>query len=392
MSAVRPLRILNVITRMIVGGAQETVLLACALVDRERFSCEILTGPQTGSESELHGETRARGIPLHVEPAMLRELHALQDPLALMRVARFIRRGGYDIVHTHTAKAGVLGRIAARMAGVPVVVHTVHGWEFQAAEHGRLSRLYLELERWLAAWSQALVVVADFDRREGLEAGVGRPGQYALIRSGIEVEEFRDVTLTRAEARSRVGVPADAFVVGQVGRLTRQKAPLDLLGAFEPLARARAEARLVFLGDGPLRPALEAAARRVGLEERVHILGMRRDVPQVLRAFDVLALASRWEGLPRVLPQAMAAGLPIVATRVAGAPEAVADGENGWLVAPGDLDAFAKRLIQLAGDPDLARRMGEAGRARVDEFSAARMALQLELLYLGLARGAGIPA
>jgi glycosyltransferase involved in cell wall biosynthesis len=189
-----------------------------------------------------------------------------------------------------------------------------------------------------------------------------------------------------------IGVPPDAFIVGQVGRLTRQKAPLDLLEAFERLARVRPDAHLVFLGDGPLRPVLEAGARSAGLEERVHILGMRRDVPQVLRAFDVLALASRWEGLPRVLPQAMAAGLPIVATRVAGVPEAVADGENGWLVEPGDADAFGERLLRLAADPGMARRMGEAGRAKVEEFSADRMARQLERLYERLARETGILA
>jgi glycosyltransferase involved in cell wall biosynthesis len=386
----RPLRVLNVITRMIIGGAQETVLLSCALMDRERFACEILTGPQTGSEGELHAETRACGIPLHVEPALVRELDPLKDAVALVRLVRFLRVGRYDLVHTHTAKAGVLGRVAARLAGIPLVAHTVHGWEFGAGEHGRLARFYLELERWLARWCQALVVVADIDRQQGLALGVGRPEQYALIRSGIEPEVFRDVALTRAQARRRIGVPEEAFVIGQVGRLARQKAPLDLLGAFERVARERSDAHLVLLGDGPQRAEVEAEARRSGLAKRVHVLGMRRDVPEILRALDVLALASRWEGLPRVLPQAMAAGLPIVATRVSGAPEAVVSGENGWLVNVGDLADLAARLLDLARDPVAARLMGEAGRARVGEFSATRMVRELESLYERLARRAGV--
>jgi glycosyltransferase involved in cell wall biosynthesis len=170
-------------------------------------------------------------------------------------------------------------------------------------------------------------------------------------------------------------------VVGTVGRIARQKAPLDLFAAFEHLARVHRDAHLVFVGDGPLRPEVEAAAARAGLSDRVHVAGMRRDVAELQRGFDVFALASRWEGLPRVIPQAMAAGLPIVATRAFGAVDAVTDGENGWLIPVGDMRAFGERLIELANDREAARRMGAAGRRRADEFSARRMVDQLAELY-----------
>jgi glycosyltransferase involved in cell wall biosynthesis len=188
-----------------------------------------------------------------------------------------------------------------------------------------------------------------------------------------------------------LGLPRDAFVIGSVGRLEGQKAPLDLLAAFVPVAADHPEAHLVYVGEGLSRGELEAGIARAGLGGRVHLTGLRRDVPELLRAFDVFALASRWEGLPRVFPQAMAAGLPIVATRVDGAPDAVKPGENGWLVDVGDTAAMARYLRALASDPAMARRMGAAGRARVDEFAVERMVEELAELYATLSANGGAP-
>jgi glycosyltransferase involved in cell wall biosynthesis len=386
----RPLRVLHVITRMIVGGAQENTLLSCALIDRSHFPSTLLTGPETGSEGELHSETLARGVRFLVEPSLVRRLSPWHDAVATFRLWRAIRDGGYDIVHTHSSKAGILGRVAARLAGTPVIVHTAHGWSFNRHQPWHLNRLYVWLERLCARFSDAIVVVGRSNREEGLALRVGRPEQYRLIRSGIEVEAYRDVPISREQARTRLGLPREAFVIGSVGRLCEQKAPLDLLAAFARVARSRPEVRLAFVGDGPQRAELESAIAREGLEGRVHVAGLRRDVPELLRAFDVFALASHWEGLPRVFPQAMAAGLPIVATRVDGAPDAVVPGENGWLVEVGDIEGLATRLGALAADPAAARRMGEAGRERVDEFCAGRMVGELAALYTRLAaNGAG---
>lgn len=367
-------------------------MLSCALIDAAGFPSEVLTGPQTGPEGSLHEETRRRGVTLHVEPAMLRPMDPVKDLLALVRLVRFLRRSRYDVVHTHSSKAGVIGRVAARLAGVPVVVHTIHGWAFTPVQPPLLFHFYALLERLCARWCQALVVVAEADRDEGLALGIGRPDQYLLVRSGIEIDVYRDVAVESAVVRRAIGVPPAAYVVGSVGRLSDQKAPLDLLNAFALLARQRGDAHLVMVGDGPLRGEFETAVARADLRDRVHVLGLRRDVPELLRAFDVLALASRWEGLPRVFPQAMAAGLPIVATRVDGAADAIVSGTTGWLVDAGDHEGMARRLWELAEDPELARRMGGAGQARVEEFSATRMVQQLELLYERLAREARVRA
>lgn len=364
-------------------------MLSCALIDRSRFPSEILTGPQTGSEGELQTETRARGVTVHVEPWLVREVHPIKDAMALWRLYRFLSRGRYDVVHTHTTKAGDLGRLAARLAGVPVIVHTLHGLPWHP-EHTRFPGVTLWIDRICARWSDALVVVSEPDCEKTIADRVGTPDQVLLIRSGIEIEAYREVAIGRGEARRRIGVPDDGFVVVSVGRLSSVKAPLELLTAFERVARQRPEAHLVMVGDGPLRSDLQAAVAGAGLAGRVHILGIRRDVPEILRACDAFVLASLREGLARVLPQAMAAALPIVATHVDGAVDVVIPGENGWLVPLGDLGALAARLVELASDPAAARRMGERGRARVEEFSARRMVSQLEELYTRLAVKKGL--
>ncbi|MEQ1832362.1 MAG: glycosyltransferase family 4 protein [Candidatus Eisenbacteria bacterium] len=381
----RPLRVLHVITRMIVGGAQENTMLSCALMDPDHVMSTLVTGVETGVEGELLTESRLRGIPLVIEPRLVRRLSPWSDIVATYRLWRIMRGGRFDVVHTHTSKAGVVGRVAAWFAGVPVVVHTAHGWGFTPLQPRPLYWLYVWLERVCSSVSDIVVAVASTNRDDALALGIGRPEQYRLIRSGIELGCFRDVPISRTEVRRSLGLPDDAFVVGSVGRLGDQKAPLDLLHAFAPVAAAHPEARLVFVGDGPLRGQLEAAIAAEGLTGRVLLTGLRRDVPELLRAFDVFALASRWEGLPRVFPQAMAAGLPIVATRVDGAPDAVIQGVNGWLVPVGDLVAMSARLSELAADPVLARRMGAAGLERVEEFSAQAMVDALAGLYDELA-------
>ncbi len=381
---------LHVITRMIVGGAQENTMLSCALIDPALFPSTLLTGPETGVEGELHSESRARGVRLIVEPNLVRRLSPWHDMVATYRLWRAMRGGRFDVVHTHSSKAGILGRVAAWLAGVPVIVHTSHGWGFNRHQPRHVFWLYVLLERMCARLSTVIVVVGSPNRDAGLALGIGRHEQYRLIRSGIEIESYRDVMLSRDEARDRLGLPRESFVIGSVGRLAEQKSPLDLLAAFAPVAAAHPEARLVYVGDGPQRGELEAAVAPAGLRDRVHLLGLRRDVPELLRAFDVFALASRWEGLPRVFPQAMAAGLPIVATRVDGAPDAITPGENGWLVEVGDMTAMAARLGALAADPECAHRMGAAGRARVEEFSARRMVQELATLYGRLAAGANV--
>jgi glycosyltransferase involved in cell wall biosynthesis len=375
---------------MIIGGAQENTMLSCALTDPNRFASEIVCGAETGPEGSLLGACRDRRVNVHVEHSLVRRIHPVLDALALIRLTAMMRRGRYDVVHTHSSKAGVLGRIAARLAGTRAVVHTAHGWPFSREEAPLARAMWIRLEGYCARLCQAIVVVASSDREAGLALGVGTAKQYQLIRSGIEIETYRDGSIDRNAARARLGLPNDAFVVVSVGRLSRQKAPLDLLAGFSKLAAHRPDAHLVIVGDGPLRHEVENTVRDRGLSGRVHLLGLRSDVHDILPAADVFALSSHWEGLPRVLPQAMAAGLPIVATRAGGAADAIVPGRNGWLIEVGDVEALGAGLIAFANDPAAARAMGEQGRDRVEEFSARGMVERLEILYERVLKGAPV--
>jgi glycosyltransferase involved in cell wall biosynthesis len=384
----RPIRVTNVITRMIVGGAQETVYVTCALIDQARYPSEIITGPQAGAEGTLIEACRDKGIPIRIEPTLVRELHPLKDPAAIARLAAIFRREKPDIVHTHSSKAGIVGRAAARLAGVRHVVHSAHGWAFNATQPAAERAFYQWVERTVGSFTDAIVLVAQSNLDAARELGIGHPERYRMIRSGIEVERYAKRPGDRASVLAEFGLEPETFLIGSVARLSPPKEPFLLVDALARIAPRHPEAALLLVGDGELRPQTEAAIARHGLAGRVRLAGVRNDVPRLLGACDAFALATRWEGLPRVLPQALAAGLPIVTSAVNGTVETVREGVTGYLVPASDLDAMADRLCRLACDPAGARRMGEAGFQLVEEFSATRMVRQLEELYSELmARG-----
>ena len=385
-------RVAHVITRLIVGGAQETALaLVVELRRRGRFEADLILGPTYGPEGSLVPQAHRLGVEPRLIRSLRREVNPLLDPVALGALTLLFRRGRYDIVHTHSSKAGVLGRIAARAARVPAIVHTVHGWGFNDRQPLFVNRTFTAAERWCAGFTDALVTVTPRDTETGLALGIGRPELYTTIRSGIDVEHFRTPRRPRREVRAELGLAADAPVVVSVMRLVPQKAPLDFIDAAGRLLREVPDGRVLIVGDGPLRQQVEARCRTLRIRDRVVFTGLRTDVPDLLAAADVLALASLWEGLPRVIPQAMAAGLPVVATAVAGNAEAVADGVTGILVPPRDPAALGSALAALLADRARAAAMGAAGRARVDEFSVERMVNDLEALYARCIAGSRAP-
>jgi glycosyltransferase involved in cell wall biosynthesis len=377
-------RVLHIITRLIIGGAQENTMLTAALLDPARYTVEVISGPQTGPEGSLIPEVRARGIPLTILPSLVREIHPLKDPAAVAALARFIKQGRYDIVHTHSSKAGILGRWAARLANVPIIVHTVHGWAHHDRQRPLERRTYILLERITQRVTDRLVVVSPRNIEKGLADSIAVPKKYVTIRSGIELDRFRAPARPREAVRAELGIPQGAVVVGTVTRLSPQKAPLDFVAAAAQVAAQRRDARFVIVGDGPLRAEVEAQVSALGLAERVRLTGLRRDVPDLLHSFDIFALTSLWEGLPRVLPQAMAAGLPIVATAVDGNAEAVTDGVNGFLTPAGDPSAMAGGLLRMLDGPALRREMGWIGQTMVEEFGAVKMVQDIAALYEAL--------
>lgn len=379
------LRILHVITRLVVGGAQENTLLSIRGLQKLGHRVELAAGPETGPEGLLRVP---EDIPFHTIPSLVREIRPIADLRALWDLYRLMRRG-YDVVHTHTSKAGVLGRIAARWAGVPLIVHTPHGHVYHGYGGKLRSRFFVWVERVLTPWTDALVALTDSERQEHLQAGVGLPRQWNVIPSGVEVDRYRQPTPLR---RGEVGVPEQAFLIGCVARLVPVKGIEDAIEATAQLRELEPPVHLVLVGDGPQRQALEELAEGLGVRDRVHFLGLRRDVPYLLPLLDLLVLPSRNEGMGRVIVEAQAAGLPVVATRVGGIPDLVADGRTGLLVPPGDPAALAAAVRSLHGDRETFLRMKDATQGRVaGHFSAEAMVAALDRLYREVGWSSGPP-
>ncbi len=308
---------------------------------------DMLSGPQTGSEGSLIQEVRARGIPLTILPDLVREINPWRDLKALLKMYHRIKVNRYDIVHTHSSKAGILGRAAAWLAGTPIVVHTVHGWSFHEYMSPYMKTLYIALERHMAAHTNALVVVSQQDMDKGLRVGIGTPEQYHLIRSAISIEEFSPSKANREMARRELGLPLDVPVLGNVGRFSKQKNPLDWVRIASIVARNLPECRFLLVGDGPLRTQLERHLAAAGIADKTILVGLRREVPNMLAAMDVFLLTSLWEGLPRVVLQSLAMQVPVVAHRVDGIGEAILHGQNGFLCSPGEFERMAAYCVRL---------------------------------------------
>lgn len=384
------IRVIHIITKLELGGAQENTLYTLGYLDPARFSGLLVTHPEgllvaDALEDSRYGKRFVRSLVREVRPA--RDGVALGALVGIMkrevREARGRSRVGTPqvIVHTHSSKAGILGRAAARLAGVPVVIHTVHGFGFHLRQRPGVRRFFIALERLAARWTTHFIAVAQADLDEGVALGLFTRGRASLIRSGIEIARYSGTNSDRESAVRALGFDPARPLVGMVACLKPQKNPVDFVRAAALVAGSVPEAQFLIAGDGVLRPAVEREVLRSGLEGHLRLLGWRRDVDAIIPCLDVLVLTSLWEGLPRVFPQAMAAGRPVVAYRVASASEAVTEGVTGHLVAPGDYAGVAARIAELLLDPVRAGRMGAAGRERIGEFDANLMVRQQEELY-----------
>jgi len=379
------IRVVQIITRLIAAGAQETAVLTAAHLDPALFSVEIWAGPQSGNEGDLRPRCRDAGIPVRTVPHLRRELDPIADTRAFAELVAMLRRHRCHVVHTHSSKAGILGRFAARAARVPAIVHTVHGWSFHDRMSPRSYRLYAGLERAAARVTQRLITVSRADVEKGLAEGIGDRSRYTTIRSAIDLSEYARPA-DRAAVREALDIPGAAPLVITVGRISTQKDPLAFAAVAARVLKTQPHAVLAWVGDGPLRPELERELDRLGIRASVRLLGVRGDVPALLAAADVFLLTSLWEGLPRVLVEAAAAGLPAVATRVDGTPELVTDGETGFLCPSGDVETMAGRVGELLANPEARRRLGAAAaRSLGREFTVAEMTENLARVYRDLA-------
>lgn len=370
-----PIRVVHLITRMNVGGAAGYIVDMCRRLPRDEFAQAVITGPTDACEGSVLEQLDGTGVGVTLLP----ELHRAPSPLADLRALGAVRRQlaamRPDLVHTHTAKAGWLGREAARALGIPAL-HHVHGW---AALHqrGPARALYLTLERRAARSAARLLVVTERDRAMGLARGIGRPEQYRLARAGIDLDAIR--AGGRSAAPEVRGLPGP--VIGFLGRLCEQKDPLTFLAAAEALGRRRPEVRFLLVGDGPLRAQVDEAVARSDLGERLVRLPLREDVPALLAGLSALAHPSRHEGLPRLLLEALALGVPIAATEVDGCAELLLDHPAVRRVRPGDPIDLARALGELLDERTPTGEECARVETLLEPFAIGRCADQLASVY-----------
>lgn len=396
------MRILHIVTMLERGGAQFNTMLSTGDAIRRGHAAWMIASP-----GDLSDEAKRRLGPASIElgglidpaaipgllpgrkrypfrtSAMVREVAPVRDTQAMMSLYRLIRLLRPDIVHTHSSKAGILGRWAAYAAGARHIIHTAHGWGFHDRQSAASRAVYESAERITARITERIVVVAHDNREKALRRGIGRPGQYVTIRSGIEIDAER-LRQGREAKRRELGVaPGDPLAIW-VGNFKPQKAPLDMARAAAALVAGHPSLHVIVIGDGDLRPQVEALLPD---RARIHLLGWRPDAAELIAAADVLFHTAIFEGLPRVLLEAAALGVPAVSTDVDGIPEIVKEGETGRLFRSGEWEKIAAATLELVRDEALRGRMGEAARRNFrGEFTLASMFDALAELYDGVMR------
>jgi len=380
----RPIRVLRVIARLNVGGpALHVSYLARGLADRG-YETTLVAGDVGRGEESMEWVAEQAGVEVVRLPGLSRELSPLRDLVATIRLARIIRRVRPDIVHTHTAKAGAVGRLAVLLARPrrPVVVHTFHGHVLRGYFGAAGSLVFRAIETVLARVTDSLVAVSPEVRDELAGMGVAPASRFTVVRLGIELEPRVRCDEDPAELRRRYGIRRDRFVVGWFGRMTAVKRTEDLLDTLASLRERGVDALLVLVGDGTDRERLEQLAHGRGLAKACLFVGYQEDVAPWYAICDAVVLTSANEGTPVTIIEALAASRPVVATKVGGVPDVVEDGATGYLVRRGDTHALAERLEMLARDPVRRRAIGEAGRERVlDRYAVSRLVDDVDALY-----------
>jgi glycosyltransferase involved in cell wall biosynthesis len=383
--------LLRVITRLNVGGPALHTTLLTERLDPEHYDSVLaagLTSAEEGDYLALRGRPADRLVRV---PTLRREVSPTADAAALVELVQLMRRIRPHVVHTHTAKAGVLGRLAARLTYVPVVLHTYHGHVFEGYFSPSWTRLFLSVERAVARVTDCLLAVSGAARRDLLALGVGRPDQFRVIPLGLDLERFLASDALPGQLRAELGLPLEAPLVGIVARLVHIKAHEVFFRAAARVAREVPGSQFVVVGDGERRAELETLSVQYGLAGRAHFLGWRQDLDRVYADLDVVVLTSRNEGSPVTLIEAMAAGRPVVATDVGGVAEVVEDGVTGHLAPSGDAEAVAVAVVDLLSDQKRGQIMGQAGRERViSQFTTKRLLADLDAIYGGLLRAKGI--
>lgn len=382
------IRVLRLIARLNVGGPAIHTILLTRLLAPERFDSTLVTGQIAPTEGDMSYLAQEQGVEPVLIPELGREIHWKKDPVAFWKIFRVMRKLRPAIVHTHTAKAGMLGRLAAKLAGVPIIVHTFHGHVFHSYFSRPKTQAFVRIERVLARMSDAIITLSPRQREEILGYGIGRPEKVQAIGLGLPLDPFVTCASLRGQLRQELGVSEQTPLIGIVARLVPVKGHSYFLDAAKYVLETYPDARFLLIGDGELRAELEQYARDADIEKHVRFLGFRRDLPEIYAGLDVVLLSSLNEGLPVTLIEALAAATPVVAAQVGGVGDLVDHQKTGILVPPQDSRALANGVCQMltlsASDR---QKMGAAGRASVyPRYHIATLVRNIETLYQDLLR------
>ena len=373
------IRCLTLITKLELGGAQQVALNTLRGMEEDYINKYLIAGQGGLLDAEAK---QLPEVEVHFWQGLKHQIRPLADLVTFIRLIHFMRRKQIDLVHTHSSKTGILGRLAAKLAGVPVILHTIHGWPFHEYQSILTRTLYIWLERIAAGCSTHLIAVSQATQDKGVQNRIGKPQQYRVIYPASDLDASSPGTdADRAALRREFRFAPKAPVVGMVACLKPQKAAIDFVRAAQMVLLVNPEVRFLLVGDGRERQAIEAEIEQLGITEQVKLAGWRNDVARLMKGFDLLALSSLWEGLPCVLAQAMATGLPIVATRVEGTQEAILEGENGILVSPKQPQQMGNAIVSLLQDKEKRERFGKAGLRQAKKYDLPTMLRALIKLY-----------
>jgi glycosyltransferase involved in cell wall biosynthesis len=382
------MRVTHVITRLIIGGAQEnTIASVLGLRTKPGLQVDLISGPTHGPEGSLEAQFAHHPGALRIVPELVRPIHPWKDLRALASLQKIFAADKPDIVHTHSGKAGILGRLAAARARVPIIIHTIHGPSFGDFQNSLANQLFRFAERRAGKVTTHFVTVADAMKQQYLAAGIGRHEQYTRIFSGFNLEPFLAATNDPA-LRKRLGLLPEDIVVGKIARLVPLKGHADLIAIAPQLVQKCPRIKFLWIGDGQYRDRFARQVQTLGLEKHFIFVGLVKPeaVAPLVGIMDLVVHLSLREGLARALPQALAAGRSVVAYDCDGAAEACLDNQTGFLVKPGDLETLQDRILKLAGDEALRARLGQHGRKLMRErFPVDRMVDELHSLYQRLA-------
>ncbi len=375
------IKVFHIITKLELGGAQGNTLYTCAHLDKNRFTVELCCG-EGGMQDE---QAKRGGYPVHFLPQLVREINPAKDISATIALYKIFRKHKPQVVHTHSSKAGILGRIAARLAGVPVIIHTFHGFGFTPGQTPFVRKAFIRAEKFCAHFCAALIFVSKANMEQARELGFAQRGNWHLIRSGIKLSDYPPLNVEREKTLASLNIPADARFVLCVGNFKPQKNPLDFIRMAALVAKKIPDAFFVCTGEGELKSESWSLAGELGIAERCRFPGWRADTPQLLACATVFSLTSLWEGLPRAAVEALASGLPCALYATDGVRDIVRDGENGFILPPGETAALADKIIALLADEPLRQKIAAAARATdLKEFDIAEMVNSQEKLYTEL--------